>query len=439
MMKKLKLGLVVMLIMSLLAACSGEKTTGNSASKEGEGEKIKLSIWHNYAGDDLRAKAVRKQIEQFEKDHPEVELDKQAIPVDGYRQRLKTVAAANEMPDVFYSYSGSFTEEFYNGDLIQPVTDLWETKTEWAGKFLPGSKEIFTYDNEVYGAPIGMSATSFLFYNRALFEKYNVKVPTNWDELMEAVKIFNQNKVTPIALGNKATWPAQSSVFGVIANHVTGTEWFMKALKSDGASFTDPQFVEALSYFKDLVDEKAFQEGANSIDNTQAEQYFVQGNAAMLIDGSWAMTNLAASASKEDLEKIDVTVVPFIEGGKGQPNTMTGGPGGGMVMSNKVKGKQRELALELIYAISGPEGQKAIAESESLVMYDVEIDESKVSSLYKKAYDLVKTVNFAPVYDLYLSSAGGEAINQGLQELMLGGKPEEVAKKLQDAQAKAVK
>ncbi|MFD2970338.1 extracellular solute-binding protein [Peribacillus deserti] len=436
--KKLKLSLVVMLVLSLLlAACSGDKTTGDNA--KGKGDKIKLSIWHNYAGDDLRAKAVRKQIDQFEKEHPEVELDKQAIPVDGYRQRLKTVAAANEMPDVFYSYSGSFTEEFYKGNLIQPVSDLWEKKPDWAEKFLPGSKEIFTYDNEVYSAPVGMSATSFLYYNRDLFEKYNVKVPTTWDELMEAIKVFNKNKITPIALGNKATWPAQSSVFGVIADHVTGTEWFMKAIKSDGATFNDPQFIEALNYFKDLVDAKAFQEGANSIDNTQAEQYFVKGNAAMMINGSWAITNLAASSNKEELDKIEVTVVPSIEGGKGKPNTMTGGPGGGFLMSSKVKDKKRELALELMYAISGPEAQKAIAESESLVMYDVDIDESKVSSLYNKAYELVKTVNFAPVYDLYLSSAGGEAINQGLQELMLGGKPKEVAKKLQDAQSKAVK
>lgn len=434
--KNLIFGLVFMLVLSILAACGGDKKAGNSKDKGNE--KIKLSIWHNFAGDDLRAKAVRAQIDKFEKNHPEVELDKQAIPVDGFRQRLKTVAAANEMPDVFFSYSGSFTEEFYDGDLIQPITDLWEEKKEWAEKFLPGSKEIFTYDGEIYSAPVAMSATSFLYYNRELFEKYDVKVPTTWDELMTAVKVFNENGITPISLGNKAAWPAQSSVFGVIADHVTGTDWFLKAVNNDGASFTDPEFVEALGYFKQLVDEKAFQDGANSIDNTQAEQYFVQGNAAMMINGSWAITNLAASVSKEELEKIEVTVVPFIEGGKGKPNTMTGGPGAGFAMSSKLEGKQRDLAKELIYEIAGPEGQKAIAESESLVMYDVDIDKSKVSDLYYKAFELVKNVNFAPVYDLYLSSAGGDAINQGLQELMLGGKPEDIAKKLQDAQSKAV-
>ena len=225
--KNLIFGLVFMLVLSILAACGGDKKAGNSKDKGNE--KIKLSIWHNFAGDDLRAKAVRAQIDKFEKNHPEVELDKQAIPVDGFRQRLKTVAAANEMPDVFFSYSGSFTEEFYDGDLIQPITDLWEEKKEWAEKFLPGSKEIFTYDGEIYSAPVAMSATSFLYYNRELFEKYDVKVPTTWDELMTAVKVFNENGITPISLGNKAAWPAQSSVFGVIADHVTGTDWFLKS------------------------------------------------------------------------------------------------------------------------------------------------------------------------------------------------------------------
>jgi raffinose/stachyose/melibiose transport system substrate-binding protein len=51
---------------------------------------------------------------------------------------------------------------------------------------------------------------------------------------------------------------------------------------------------------------------------------------------------------------------------------------------------------------------------------------------------LTKSVTFTPVYDAYLSSQGAEAINNGLQELLMGGKPEDIAKKLQDAQAKSI-
>ena len=205
-----------------------------------------------------------------------------------------------------------------------------------------------------------MSATSILYYNKALFDKHNVKVPTTWEEMMAAVKTFNDNGITPIALGNKAPWVAQSTIIGSIADRVTGTEWFKKAAAQDGAKFTDPEFIEALGYFKELVDNKAFQEGANSIDNTQAEQYFIQGNAAMMISGAWTLTNLAASSSEEQMKDIEVTTLPAIPGGKGEANTISGGAGGGLALSSRTEGKAKELALELIYAVSGPEAQKRL-------------------------------------------------------------------------------
>jgi ABC-type sugar transport system, periplasmic component len=446
---QLKALLLLVLTAVLVTACgggngggdsendTGSNSPGNTAKKEEE--KVKLSIWHNFAGDDLRARTVRSFIEKFQAEHPEVELDAQAIPPDGYRQRLSTVAAANEMPDVFFTYAGSHSTEFYKAGLIQPITDIARAHPEWKEKFFDGAFTPYEFEpGEIYSAPIGMSATSFLYYNPELFEKYGLQVPKTWDELVHVINVFNENGVTPIALGNKAPWVAQSTILGSLADRVTGTEWFLKAVKQDGAKFTDPEFIEALNYFKQLVDLKAFQEGANSIDNTQAEQYFIQGNAAMMIGGAWAVTNLAASASEEQLAKIEMTTIPSIPGGKGEPNTISGGPGAGFALSSRTEGKARELALELIYTLSGPEAQKAIAESNSLVMYDTEIDETKVNALYNKMFQLVKTVGVTPVYDAYLSSEAAEVINNGLQEIMLGGSVESVAQKLQAAQARAV-
>ncbi|MGG3309768.1 extracellular solute-binding protein [Paenibacillus lautus] len=435
---KRKIGLVLLMMSLVLAACGGGQSKEQAGGNESNQEKVKLTIWHNFAGDDLRAKSVRSFIDQFAQDHPEVTLDAQAIPPDGYRQRLSTVAAANEMPDVFFVYAGSQSAELHQAKLLQPITEVLDAHSDWKDKFLPGAFDPYEFeDGKIYSAPLGMSATSILYYNKALFDKHNVKVPTTWEEMMAAVKTFNDNGITPIALGNKAPWVAQSTIIGSIADRVTGTEWFKKAAAQDGAKFTDPEFIEALGYFKELVDNKAFQEGANSIDNTQAEQYFIQGNAAMMISGAWTLTNLAASSSEEQMKDIEVTTLPSIPGGKGEANTISGGAGGGLALSSRTEGKAKELALELIYAVSGPEAQKAIAESNSMVMYDTEIDQAKVTSLYYKAFNLVKSTSITPVYDAYLSAEAAEVINNGLQEIMMGGPVEGVAQKLQDAQARS--
>ncbi|MBH5319693.1 extracellular solute-binding protein [Paenibacillus sp. GSMTC-2017] len=440
--KRLTLVVTLITLISLLVAACGDNKPNSGTNKPAEGgkeEKVKLTVWHNFAGDDLRAQAVRSLIDEYEKANPNIELDAQAIPVDGYRQRLSTVAAANEMPDVFFVYAGSHSQEFFDAGLLQPITSLADKNPDWKNNFMEGAFDRFTFEpNQIYSAPIGLSATSFLYYNKDLFEQNGVKVPTTWAEMMTAVKTFNEKGITPIALGNKAPWVAQSTILGSLADRVTGTDWFLKAAKGE-ASFKDQVFVDALSKFKELNDNKAFQEGANSIDNTQAEQYFVQGKAAMMVSGAWTLTNLAASATPEQVAPIEVTTIPAIEGGAGEAGTISGGPGAGFALSKKTEGATKDAALDLIYAISGPDGQKKIAESNSMVMYKMDLTNSKVSPLYLKAFNVVMNAKITPVYDAYLSAEGGETINNGLQELMMGGKPEEVAKKLQEAQERSVK
>jgi len=438
--KTLTIAIMVTLMISILAACGG--TNNNDKKNEGGSEpaadKVKLSLWHNFTGDDLRAQTMRSIIEQFQKDHPNITLDIQAIPPDGYKTRLKTVAAADEMPDVFILSNGSMTQEFAAGKLIQPVNELIDSHTEWKEGFMPNSFDAFTVDGNIYSAPMGLSPTSILYYNKTILEENGLTVPKTWDELLNAISVLKGNKITPIALGNKAAWLAQSSIFSSLADRVTGTEWFLKAASQDGAAFTDPEFVQALTYMQQLGTAGAFQDGFNAIDNTQMEQMFAQGKAAMMIDGGWALSNLASNASEDAIKAMGATVLPSIPGGKGDPNSLSGVVGVGMGLGKDAIGPKKAAAFELIYAMSGPDAQKRTLESNQLVSYKVELDKSKVSPIFSEVYELVNSVKMTPVYDGKLTSAGAEAVNNGLQELLMGGKPEDVAKKIQEAQAKAL-
>lgn len=303
---------------------------------------------------------------------------------------------------------------------------------------MPNSFDAFTVDGNIYSAPMGLSPTSVLYYNKTILEANGLTVPKTWDELLNAISVLKAKKITPIALGNKAAWLAQSSIFSSLADRVTGTEWFLKAAAQDGAAFTDPEFVQALTYMQQLGDAGAFQDGFNAIDNTQMEQMFAQGQAAMMIDGGWALSNLASNASEEALKAMGATVLPSIPGGKGDPNSLSGVVGVGMGLGKDATGPKKDAAFELIYAMSGPDAQKRTLESNQLVSYKVELDKSKVSPIFSEVYELVNTVKMTPVYDGKLTSAGADAVNNGLQELLMGGKPEDIAKKIQDAQAKAL-
>lgn len=414
--------------------CGGSGTSGNNE----DSEKVSITIWHNWTGQDAKAVAMRGIIEQFRSDHPNIEVIDEGLPSDGLRTRLRTVAAADEMPDLFVMWPDAMTKEFVKGDLLQPINEELDQNPEWKDKFIPNALEGYTVDGNIYSVPMNLAPSSFIYYNEALFKEHGVKVPTTWAELESAIQTFNEKDVIPIALGNKANWVVQSTLFSTLADRITGTEWFLSAIEQSGAKFTDPEFVEALNVLKKLGDSGAFQDGFNSIDETQMMQLYFQGKAAMVINGGWALANLVNNAPEEVLNHTHITILPPIEGGKGQEQVTAGVVGTGLGVSKKLTGERKEAAMELFYELAGPDGQKATLESSTLVSYDVELDRSKAHPLFVELYELMQDVKITPVYDSKFGSAATEVVDNSLQELLMNGNPEEVARKIQDAQAAAV-
>jgi raffinose/stachyose/melibiose transport system substrate-binding protein len=439
-MKKLTLVSTALLATTvLLAGCgSGSDETASDTNKAGSDAKVKLTIWHNWSGQDAKAVAMRKILDDFQAQNKDITLEIEGLPTDGLKTRLKTVAAANEMPDLFVMWPDAMTKEFVSGKLVQPINEFLDSKPEWKNNFIDGAFDGYTVDNNIYSVPMNLSPTSFIYYNKALLDQYHVEVPKTWDELLAAVKTFNDNKIIPIALGNKANWAAQSTIFSGVADRITGSEWFLKAAKQDGAKFTDPEFIQSLKKVQELSTAKAFQDGFNSIDQNQMRQLFYQGKAAMFIDGGWAMADVVQNAPKDLLANTHIALMPSIAGGKGDPQSTSGVVGTGLGVSKKLTGAKLEAAKKLFYALSGPEGQQATLNSSTLVSYKIDLDPSKANPLFVELNDLMKKTKITPVYDAKLSSAAVEVINNGLQELLMGGNAEAIAKKIQDSQATAL-
>lgn len=429
-----RLALFLVAFTLVLAGCSQNNSNGES----GSGGQIVLSIAHNWTGQDAKSIAMRKILEDFQAAHPEITLEAEGLATDGLKTRLRTVAAADEMPDLFVMWPDAMTKEFQKGDLLQPINEFLDSKPEWRDNFIPNALDGYTVDGNIYSVPMNLAPSSFLFYNQAIFDQYNVKVPETWDELLTAIEVFNSNGVIPIALGNKANWVVQSTIFSTIGDRVTGSEWFVNAVNQEGAKFTDPQFIEALKKLQELGEANAFQEGFNSIDDTQMMQLYFQGKSAMVINGGWALANLVNNAPAEVLDQTHITILPPIDGGKGETSSTAGVVGTGLGVSKKLSGAKLDAAMELFYALAGPDGQKATLESSTLVSYNLELDESKAHPLFVELYQLMQNVKISPVYDSKLSSAAVEVINNGLQELLMGGNPEEIAQKVQNAQAGAL-
>ncbi len=430
--------LALLLLAATLTGCGIGPRIGESAAEFKSDDRITLTIMHNWTIQDGKAIAYRRIMEEFRASHPNVILEEEGLATDSLKSKIRTLAAADEMPDLFVMWPYAMTGDFVRGDLIQPIDDFLNSRPEWKNGFIPHAFDDFTVNGRIYTVPMNLAPTSLIYYNQELFDRYAVKVPTTWDELLIAVDVFNRNEIIPIALGNKANWVAQSTIFSTIANRVTGTEWFLNAVNQTGASFEDPVFIEALSKLQQLAQAHAFQTGFNSIDDNQMMKLYFEGKAAMFINGGWAVSNIVNNAPQEVLDHTHVTILPPIEGGKGEERSTSGVVGTGLGVNKKLTGAKKEAALDLLYALSGPEGQKATLDSSTLVSYNIEPDPTIAHPLFIELDQLIAGLDIHPVYDISLSSAAAEVVNNSIQELLSGGSPEDAARKIQRAQAAAV-
>ncbi len=412
----------------------GENPATGGTSAKVSNEKVKFSLWHPYVGADALAKPIETLMGEFREKYPNYDVDEQKIPIDQYRTKLKTQAAAGQLPECFLIWPNAMTKEFAKANLLADIDDFLSKNADWKKEFNESAIDQFTVDGKTYAVGNGITVTSVIYYNKGLFDKHKLAFPKTFSELKAAVIEFKNNGIIPIAHGNKGKWPAQSTVFSLLANRETGSEWLDNVLNKKGAQFTDPEFVKALSDYKELCDLGAFNKDYNTIDNVQMRDYFCKGQAAMMIDGTWALPDLQTKALAEVKSNIEMDILPAFEGGKGDADVMSGVSANGFAISAKADAKQKAAIEDLILSLTGKDAQKLFAEvSQQAPSYkNLVLDEKGADPLFVKLCELIKKHSLVAVYDSALNSEQTEAINTGLQSISVGQKkPEDVAKKMQ--------
>ncbi|MBM7573002.1 ABC transporter substrate-binding protein [Aquibacillus albus] len=443
---KRKLGILsfilVLFVSVFITGCSSSAETADesngSDSKSGGDEKITISFIHNTPKAEINqaeGKAFYAQLEQFKKDHPNVVVKDEGYTSDDYRTKIKTLAAANELPDV-YLLEGSFLPNFSENGLIEPLNDTIENKADWTENFMNDAFADMTYNGNIYGIPSDMKATSLIFYNEDIFKEAGVKeFPKTWADFKDAIIKIKDAGYTPIALGNKDKWVLQSCFLSTFGDRFTGSDWFYSARDGEGAKFTDPEFVNALEEVKTLTEMGAFNTDMNSINNSAQRTMFYNKKAAMFFEGAWAVSAVVNDAPEDVLASTHLALLPAVEGGNGNANAVSGGTSYGYTINPKLSDEKNELVLELIEALTGKGYAETLKENSGFPVYVTEeFDNSKLPKLTQEYFELTEKSNFTPVYDMKLSPTPVDAINTGLQEITIGVKtPEQVAEEIQDA------
>lgn len=126
---------------------------------------------------------------------------------------IKTRLATGDMTDVFMYNSGSLFQA------LTPEKQLAKlTGESWVGSLDKDFRESVSAGGDVYGLPFGSSSAGGILYNRDVYARLGLQVPTTWDQFMANNAAIKAAGVDPVIQTYQTTWTSQLFVLADFHN-----------------------------------------------------------------------------------------------------------------------------------------------------------------------------------------------------------------------------
>lgn len=336
-------------------------------------EKTKIRFINSWGGSDPKAETLQQIFDEFMKENENIEIINESLFGDDFLTKLKTDFAWGNDPDVFGLWPGSDIQILVASGKVADLTDVLEADLKWKNSFDYKMWYHTTFNGRIYGLPVELIFEG-LFVNTELFSKYNVKVPDNYTELKQAVIMFRENDVIPIAFNCKAEG---TYLYQNIAMMIGGKEAIENPIKNGKI---DPCYIQGMEIMRELYDLGAFPDNLFTMTSVERNELFINKKAAMIAQGSWFVSALG----NEDC--FDFVHFPEMTTESKNESRMIFGLGcGTFYMSQKAWDDpvKREASLKLMKYLTSRQSATLLAEQTGMLsnvfIYDYKINYQKLA------------------------------------------------------------
>lgn len=301
----------------ILSACSSnaEVKDGNKAAGA---EKAEI-VWV-MATDPEKKPWQDAMVSTFEDSHPNIKVRLELIPYDQFDQKLTTMIASGNAPDVWNpNQADSGFATYMKMGALKDLTPYISKGAPELDTMDPNLLDIYKIDGKNYGVPLVSNAT-YLYYNKDLFDQMNLPYPTtDWDD-----QSWTNEKMLELAqklshdVGNvrKQVFGFSSSLSPNAMAWAFGGDMFKPEAYTTGTmgepDLLNPKNVEALQFNVDLINKYKVAPNAQTVAAAaQLGDPFMTGTVAMYISGGWGL----GSYKQADF-RWGVAAVPYHEGRK---------------------------------------------------------------------------------------------------------------------------
>ena len=391
-----------------------------------EVEEITWMFWDDpETSEDLISKGFGEVVDRFNADYEgQYHVTMITTQLEEYYTQLNALVAAGETPDVFIVSPGPNLTDYVEPGVAAPLDEYLEADG-WKDTF--SSDALFsqmTYDGQIYAVPLNIAAAC-VFYNKDIFEEAGAEVPTTYDELLEACQKIKDAGYTPITISAGTAW-----CLSMLAGYLCDREGVdLDAINAGDESWVQDKTIAAGEKLLELS--QYFQDSAAGDSNDDATMAMAMGEAAILIQGSWAIGQM--NAYNPDIEDVcGVFQFPAIEGG--------GDPGRTIAKSDSLAmsatTEHPEAVIALMKYFTDDEAQRYTAEvggkiPVTNVEYDMDVAPAQLADVMDVFSNATGTFGFYNE-SLVSSDAGSEFDNQMVAIFQGEKTPEEAFQAVED-------
>jgi len=281
------------------AAMLGLGACSSSGGASGGGKSLTV-WWYEQAGnaEDLGWKDA---LTAFEKAHPGVKVHFERKVWQQIQDAGAMILNSDKAPDVLEYNKGNATAgAVASKGLLTDLTTVASTRG-W-DKVAGSALTVGTYDSrgimgpgKVYGIPSYGEYVSF-YYNKDLFAKYGVSVPTTFDQLVGVLGAFKAKGVTPLAM-SAGDYPAVHLLWGIALAKATH-DWLNGyfGLKGKLDSSANSPLTAAAQTIADWTAKGYIDNKSSGLKADDAWSLFESGKAPITFAGTWMVPDFTTKA-----------------------------------------------------------------------------------------------------------------------------------------------
>ncbi|MGQ9622993.1 MAG: ABC transporter substrate-binding protein [Candidatus Caldatribacteriaceae bacterium] len=245
---------------------------------------VKLRVMTIWGG--AQKEYLDQMFAEYSSLNPDVRISHETVPGTGaasYTEVLQTGMASGTGPDVFFNWGGELAGFFIDAGYCEPLDKYYE-QYGWNSFLIPWTVEAIRRNGKLWGVPISSHAMTF-WYRKDLWEKLGLSEPKSYEEVEAICEKAKASGIYAFTTGGKYGWMPMR-LLDYLLEVVAGPELHDK-LNTSEESWNRPEVVEMYRLFQKWANNWIVPGFVQMAPDTDARMPLYQGQALMILEGSW--------------------------------------------------------------------------------------------------------------------------------------------------------